>query len=213
MGLGLLLTALVAYALPVVVPGIETAMKGGSFFWFWIGAVVVEVILVWKIAGNALRGRYSASKATGLFYIYAALNGFTLLPLLFHYTLASTGVAFLSAASVFAGAALYGYTTKKDITGWGNILFMGLIGLIVAMVINIFLASSMMSFIISIVAVLLFTALTAWDMQTLKNFYYEEGEGNPERAGQLASYGALSLYLDFINLFVHMLRLVGVVRD
>ncbi len=213
MGLGLLITALVAFTLPVVVPGIEAAIGGGTFFWVWIAAVVVELILVFLIAGKALTGSYSASKATGMFYIYAALNGFTLLPILFHYTAASAALAFLSAASVFAGAALYGYTTKKDITGWGNLLFMALIGLIVAMVLNIFIGSGMMDMVISAAAVLLFTALTACDMQTLKLFYYEEGEGNPERAGQLAAYGALSLYLDFINLFVHLLRLIGVSRD
>jgi FtsH-binding integral membrane protein len=206
--LGLLITAGVAYSLPGLLPGVEDSMNGGAYRIFWWVAIAFEFILIFVIASKATS--MNGAAATMWFYVFAALNGFTLLPITYVYTQESIALAFVSAASVFAGAALYGYTTKKDITGWGNILFMGLIGLIVAMLINLFLASGMFGYLLSIAGVVLFTALTAWDMQKLKKLYFD----NPERAEQMAACGALDLYLDFINLFLFLLRLIGVkVKD
>jgi len=114
--------------------------------------------------------------------------------------------AFLSTAAMFGAMSLYGYTTKKDLTGWGSFLFMGLIGMIIASVVNIFMQSSMLDFMVSILGVIIFTGLTAYDTQRMKGMYYSIGA---EHLGKAAIAGALSLYLNFINLFISMLRLFG----
>jgi FtsH-binding integral membrane protein len=149
----------------------------------------------------------SVGTATGMFYLYAALLGLALAPIFFTYTGASiTRVFFITAAS-FGALSLYGYTTQRDLGPIGAFLIMGLFGLILAMIVNIFLASSAMGFVISVVGVLVFAGLTAYDTQRIKEMYDVNDDGSV--AGRKAIMGALALYLDFINLFLMLLRLVG----
>jgi FtsH-binding integral membrane protein len=144
---------------------------------------------------------------SSIFMVYAALLGVTLSSIFMVYTGASiTRVFFISAAS-FGALSLWGYTTQRDLTGMGSFLIMGLFGLIIAMVVNIFLKSSGLDFIISAAGVLIFAGLTAWDTQKIKEMYNVSDDGTV--SGRKAVMGALSLYLDFINLFIMLLRLVG----
>lgn len=142
-----------------------------------------------------------------LFWGFAGVMGLSMSSIFAVYTGTSIARVFFIAASVFAAMSLYGYTTKKDLSGWGTFLFMGLIGIIIASIVNIFLASSMMHFIISIVGVLVFTGLTAYDTQNIKSEYYVGDDGAV--AEKKAISGALRLYLDFINLFFMLLHLFG----
>ena len=141
------------------------------------------------------------------FWAFAAAMGLGLAYIFLVYTGASIARVFFISASMFAGMSLYGYTTKRDLTGFGNFLFMGLIGIIIAMIVNIFLGSPMIQFAISVIGVLIFVGLTAYDTQKIKEMYYELDDS--EVAGKKAIMGALRLYLDFINMFVFLLHLFG----
>ena len=132
----------------------------------------------------------------------------SLASILIVYTGASVAMTFFVTAATFGSMSLYGYTTKRDLTGMGSFLFMGLIGVLLASLANMFFKSPMMDFVISVIGVLVFTGLTAWDTQKIKNTYYEVG-GNAAVAGKAAIMGALSLYLDFLNIFLFMLRFLG----
>ena len=149
----------------------------------------------------------SVSAAQLTFWIYAALMGVSFASLGLVYTHDSIARVFLTTAITFGAMSLYGYTTKRDLTSMGSFLFMGLIGIIVASLVNIFLASSGLSWVISVLGVLIFTGLTAYDTQKIKNMYLESDDGTV--SGRKAIMGALNLYLDFINLFLMMLRLFG----
>ena len=149
----------------------------------------------------------SVSTAQATFWGYAALLGVSLSSIFLVYTGASITQTFFITATTFGAMSLYGYTTKKDISSWGSFLFMGLIGVIIASIVNIFMASSALSFAISVIGVLVFTGLTAYDTQTIKESYYESDDS--DTAGRKAIIGALNLYLDFINLFLMLLRLLG----
>ncbi|MFT3988490.1 Bax inhibitor-1/YccA family protein [Aestuariivirga sp.] len=149
----------------------------------------------------------SVQTAQMLFWVYAALMGLSFASLGLVYTHGSIARVFLITAGTFGAMSLYGYTTKRDLTGWGSFLFMGLIGLIIASLVNIFFASSAMTFVLSVVGVLIFTGLTAYDTQKIKEMYYAADDGTV--MGRKAIMGALSLYLDFINLFLSLLRLFG----
>jgi uncharacterized protein len=149
----------------------------------------------------------SVSSAQTTFWAYAAILGVSLSSIFLVYTGQSITQTFFITATTFGAMSLYGYTTKKDLTSWGSFLFMGLIGILIASVVNIFLASSAMSFAISVIGVLVFTGLTAYDTQKIKEGYYEADDS--DTAGRKAIIGALNLYLDFINLFIMLLRLVG----
>lgn len=152
-----------------------------------------------------------ASTAQTLFWVYAGLMGASLATVFLVFTGASVARTFFVTAAAFAGLSLYGYTTKRDLSAFGSFLVMGLIGLIIASIVNIFLASSMLQFVISAAGVLIFAGLTAWDTQKIKEMYWEaDGE---EVAAKKAVMGALSLYLDFINLFMFLLQFLGVRRD
>ncbi len=211
MASGLLLTAIAA----MVVANVE-ALRG-IFYVLGPNGVPVGMTIVGWIAVFAPLGmvfflsarinRMSATSAQAMFWIYAGLVGVSLSHLLFVYTGASIGRAFGVAAVMFGAMSLYGYTTKRDLSGWGSFLFMGLIGLVVAMVVNIFLASTMMQFIISVVGVLIFTGLTAYDTQQIKQTYAEGMGAQVEKKS--AIMGALRLYLDFLNLFLMLLMLFG----
>jgi FtsH-binding integral membrane protein len=174
---------------------------------FAIIALVAEVGLVFYLSMRI--NKLSASAASGIFLVYSALNGVTMSLILLQYQETSVLQAFLTAAGMFGAMSLYGMYTKRDLSSWGNLLVMGVIGLLIAMVVNIFLGSTLLEFGISIVGVLVFMGLTAYDTQLLK----EMGESVPQddalavRRGSII--GALRLYLDFINLFIMLLRLIG----
>ena len=141
------------------------------------------------------------------FWAFAALMGASLSYIFLRYGGTSITRVFFISAAAFGALSLYGYTTKKDLSGWGTFLFMGLIGIVIASIVNIFLASSALQFAVSVIGVLIFSGLTAYDTQRIKEAYYE-GHGY-ETLGKLAIMGALSLYLDFINLFMSLLSLFG----
>lgn len=152
-----------------------------------------------------------ASTAQAVFWVYAALIGVMMSSYLYAYTGVSVARTFFVTAASFGALSLYGYTTKKDLSGFGSFLIMGLIGLVLASIVNIFLQSSMMHFVISGIGVLLFAGLTAYDTQRVKEMYWEaDGE---DVAAKKAILGALSLYMDFINLFIFLLQFMGVRRD
>ncbi len=177
----------------------------GSQFGF-IGLMIVEIgLVVWMVSAI---NRISSNMAIGLFLLYSALNGLTLSILLVIYTGASVATTFFITAGTFGAMSAYGYFTKKDLTSWGNLLFMALIGLIIASVVNIFWHSSGLYWIITYAGVLIFVGLTAYDTQKIKKMSLElDIETEEGRKG--AIMGALALYLDFINLFILLLRIFG----
>lgn len=205
MASGLALTGIVA----MLVASSQTAMQlifGTGLFWIVaLAPLALVFFLSFKIQSM------KASTAQAVFWLYAGLMGLSLASIFIMYTNASIARVFFITAGTFAGMSLYGYTTKRDLSGWGSFLFMGLIGIIIASVVNIFLASSMMQFVISVAGVLIFTGLTAYDTQKIKETYYEADTA--EVATKKAVFGALSLYLDFINLFLMLLRLFGSQRE
>tara|TARA_B100001029_G_scaffold162447_1_gene151869 strand:- start:361 stop:1125 length:765 start_codon:yes stop_codon:yes gene_type:complete len=151
--------------------------------------------------------KMSAAKAQTTFWIFAALMGASLASIFLVYTGASITRVFFITAGTFGAMSIYGYTTKRDLTKFGSFLMMGLIGIIIASIVNIFMKSSMMYFVISVLGVLIFVGLTAYDTQKIKNMYLASDDG--EISGKKAVMGALTLYLDFINLFIMLLRLFG----
>ena len=151
--------------------------------------------------------KMSSSKAQTVFWVFAALMGLSLSWILLVYTGASVARVFFITSATFGAMSLYGYTTKRDLTKLGSFLMMGLIGIIIASLVNIFMKSTMMYFVISILGVLIFVGLTAYDTQKIKNMYAASDTG--ELMGKKAVMGALTLYLDFINLFIMLLRLFG----
>ena len=200
---GLLLSAGVAYLVGTNVQLLETIAN------WWLLLLIGQFVLVMIISAGITR--LSATAALGLFFVYAATMGLTLGVIVWAYIQTpggSTAVAsaFLSASAMFGAAAIYGGVTKRDLTKLGGILFMALIGLIVASVVNIFLGSSQLNWVISIVGVVIFTALTAWDVQRISRGDLAVITGSPEKG---AVIGALHLYLDFVNLFLFLLRLFG----
>jgi len=168
--------------------------------------IIAQIGLVFWLASRVMQ--MGVSQATGVFMLYAGLTGVTFSTLFVVYTSASITSTFLVTAGTFGAMSLYGYTTKKDLTSWGSFLFMGLIGIIIASVVNIFMQSSMMHAIISYAGVLIFIGLTAYDTQKIKEMNIIGNEGTDEDTKE-AIRGALTLYLDFINLFLMLLRLMG----
>ncbi len=149
----------------------------------------------------------TAAVAQAVYWLYAAIMGIALAPITAVYTGESIAKVFFISAATFGAMSLYGYTTKRDLSGWGDLLFMGLIGLIIAMLVNFFLQSSAVSFAISVIGVLVFVGLTAYDTQKIKAMYDAADDG--EVATKKSIMGALELYLDFINIFLFLLRLFG----
>ncbi len=168
--------------------------------------MIAQIGLVFWLASRVMQ--MSVSQATGVFMLYAGLTGITFSFIFVVYTSASITSTFLVTAGTFGAMSLYGYTTKKDLTSWGSFLFMGLIGIIIASVVNIFMQSSMMHMIITYAGVLIFVGLTAYDTQKIKEMNILGNEGTDEDTKE-AIRGALTLYLDFINLFLMLLRLMG----
>ncbi len=155
--------------------------------------------------------RLSFAASQGIFWLYSALMGLSLSTVFLAYTGASIARVFFITAGTFAAMSLYGYTTRRDLSQLGSFLFMGLIGIVIAMLVNVFLASPGLQFAISVIGVLVFVGLTAYDTQSIKEMYYA-GDGY-EIAGKKAIMGALRLYLDFVNLFLFLLQFMGVRRD
>ena len=163
--------------------------------------LILVFFLSWRI------DRLSAGAARALFFVYAALLGASLSTIFAVYTTASITNVFLISAATFGGLSLWGYTTQRDLSPMGSFLMMGLIGIIIASLVNIFLKSSGLDWIISVIGVIVFAGLTAWDTQKIKEMYSAYDDGTV--AGRKAVMGALTLYLDFINLFLMLLRLFG----
>jgi len=171
--------------------------------------VVMFAPLAVVFAFGSLLGRMSLATAQLVFWGFAALMGISVSWIFAVYTSFSIVQTFLITAISFAGLSLYGYTTKRDLTGMGSFLMMGLIGLIVAMLVNLFLQSSAMQFAISVIGVLIFAGLTAFDTQNIKNTYLRMAQSDAEFVGKAAIMGALQLYLDFLNLFMFLLQFLG----
>jgi len=203
MGAGLAVTAIVAWYVANT-PSILNVILGNQILFF--GLIIGELGLVFYLASRVMQ--MSAQRAMNVFIGYAALNGVTFSVLFVAYTQSSIATAFVVTAGMFAAMSLYGATTKKDLTSWGSFLFMGLIGIIIASVVNIFLQSSAMYWIITYAGVLIFTGLIAYDTQSILRMNIIGNEGTQEDTKEAIS-GALRLYLDFINLFIMMLRLLG----
>lgn len=208
MASGLALTGIVAYLVAntsllglffAATPrGISPTLLG------WVSMIAPIGVVFWlSFRVHAM----SAATAQAAFWAYAAINGIGLTTILLQFTGASIARVFFITAATFGAMSLYGYTTKKDLSGWGTFLFAGLVGILLAMVVNIFLASPALYFAISVIGVLVFVGLTAYDTQQIKEMYFEaDGE---EIAAKKSIMGALRLYLDFINIFIMLMQLFG----
>ena len=205
MAVGLGLTALVAFAVAGS-PALLGVLVGNRLVFFAL--VIAELGLVFFLSARA--DRLAPGTAAGLFALYSALNGVTLSVILLAYTGESVTMTFVVTAGMFGALALYGSTTKRSLAGAGQFFMMGLIGLILASIIGMFWHNDALQFLISVVGVIVFTGLTAWDAQRLRQMALALPPG---RVGAYAVVGALSLYLDFINLFLMLLRFTGSRRD
>ena len=203
MTLALVITGMTAYIVSHNENIIMTMMTTPALMW---GLIIGELALVFVISG--MIQRLSLTVGTLLFVIYSALNGLTLAPILMIYTGASVAKVFFITAGTFAAMAFFGYTTKKDLSSIGRLLFMALIGLIIATVVNLFMKSSGLEMVLSYLGVAIFVGLTAWDTQKIKMMLAQCAEPT-EEAQKLALLGSLSLYLDFVNLFIYLLRIFG----
>jgi uncharacterized protein len=201
---GLALTGLVAYA--AAVSGFYQAIAGTALIW-----IVMLAPLGFVLALSFGIQRMSAGTAMLLFWIYATVMGLSLGGIFLVYTGTSIARVFFITAATFGAMSLYGYTTNADLSRMGSFLLMGLIGLVIASLVNIFIGSSALQFAISIIGVIVFVGLTAYDTQRIKEMYLESDSA--EIAGKKAVLGALALYLDFINLFMMLLQLFGQRRD
>jgi len=205
MCVGLGITAFVAFTVTGS-PALVRTIASNQILFFAL--ILAELGLVFYLSSRATR--LAPGTAIGLFVLYAALNGVTMSLVLLMYTGASIATTFVVTAGMFGALALFGTTTKRSLAGAGHFFFMGLIGLILASVVGIFWHSEALQFLISVVGVLVFTGLTAWDAQRLKQMALAIPEGE---SGSYAIVGALSLYLNFINLFLILLRFQGGSRD
>lgn len=176
--------------------------------WLFFGLLIAELGLVWWL--GARMSRLSVSAARSLFIVYAALNGVTLSCIFLVYTLSSIAATFVATASLFGAMGIIGYTTKRDLSSWGSYLLMGLVGLIIASLVNIFLASSGLDWLLTYAGIVLFLALTIYDTQRIKRQMMSAlGAGDKDVVSRVGMLGALSLYLDFVNLFLRLLRIMG----
>lgn len=207
MTLALAITGLTAYGVATS-PTILSLIFSSKVTFF--GLIIAEFALVFAISGAI--NRLSLSTATMLFILYSVINGATLSSIFFAFSVATISKVFFITAGTFGAMALVGYTTKTDLTSMGKLLFMALLGIIIASVVNIFVASSGLDLILSYVGVLVFVGLTAYDTQKIKQMCQAAPDAG-ESAQKLALIGALSLYLDFINLFLYLLRIFGNNRD
>lgn len=207
MTLALVITGFTAFGIASN-PGIAYAIVTNRLL-FW-GLIIAEFGLVIGISGAI--NRLSAVTATLLFVLYSIVNGATLSVIFMAYTMSSIASVFFITAGLFGVMAFIGYTTKTDLTSIGKILFIALIGIILATIVNLFVGSSMLNMIVSYVGVVIFTGLTAYDSQKIKNMLYN-ADSMDEGMQKIALLGSLTLYLDFINLFLMLLRIFGGNRD
>ena len=201
MASGLALSGIVAYLIASS-PTAMAAVFGTPLQWV---VMLAPLGLVFFLASRVHKMSAGAAQAT--FWIYAGLNGVALSFIFMVYTGTDIARVFFITAAMFGAVSLYGYTTKRDLSAWGSFLFMGLIGIVIASLVNIFIQSSMMQWIISVIGVLVFTGLTAYDTQQIKEIYYE-GDSDAVMTKK-SIMGALKLYLDFLNLFLMLLYLFG----
>ncbi len=205
MFLGLLVTTLSALCLLASPAAFETIFSSKIISF---GLLIAELAVVVVLSGAI--NRLSSATATALFYAYSVLNGIVLSSIFAIYSIHAIALTFGITSAVFAAMTIFGYVTRQDLTKLGTFLFMALIGLIVASIVNLFMASSALEWGISVAGVLIFVGLTAWDTQKIKQWAMES---DPTQTGKLATIGALSLYLDFINLFLYLLRIFGGSRN
>lgn len=203
MSLALVITGFTAYYVASNESLLMTIVTNQILFW---GLVIAELVLV--IALSAAINKLSLTVATFMFVAYSVINGVTLSFIFIVYAMSSIASAFLITAGTFAAMALFGYFTKTDLTSMGKILMMALVGIIIATIVNIFLKSSGLEMILNYLGVLVFVGLTAYDSQKIKQMLLQAPDAG-EGAQKIALLGALSLYLDFINLFLYILRLFG----
>ena len=206
MALGLAITAIAALATSYLAqtnPAVAQALYGSPLKW-----VVMFAPLAFVFGLSASVNRMQPATARLVFFAFSAVMGISVSWIFLVYTSASIAQTFFVTAAAFAGLSLWGYTTKKDISAWGSFLIMGVIGLIIAMIVNLFLQSSALQFAVSALGVLIFSGLTAYDTQNLKNTY-DFVAGDSRAAGRVSIIGALRLYLDFLNLFMFLLHFMG----
>lgn len=207
MALALVITGVTAYGVAHS-PAMMQLIYGNSFV-MW-GLIIAELALVFIVSG--MINRLSLTTATLLFVLYSVVNGTTLSVIFLGYSQSVIAKTFFITAGMFGVMSFYGYVTKQDLSSIGKILFMALIGLIIATIVNLFVRSSMFDMILSYVGVVIFVGLTAWDTQKIKQMLLM-ADGMDESVQKIALMGALSLYLDFINLFLYLLRIFGGNRD
>ena len=203
MTLALVITGITAYGVASSPAILQAIYTNQLLFW---GLIIAEFALV--IGVTAAINKLSLTTATLMFVLYSVINGAMLSSIFLIYTASSIATVFFITAGTFAAMAIVGYTTKADLSSIGNILFMALIGLIIATIVNIFVKSSGLDMIISYVGVLIFVGLTAWDSQKIKQMMLQAPDAG-EGMQKMALLGALTLYLDFINLFIYLLRIFG----
>jgi FtsH-binding integral membrane protein len=201
MFMAMVITTLSAYMV-LSVPALASFIFTNT--WVYWGLLIGEIVMV--IALSASINKLSNAGATALFYLYSILNGATLSCIMLVYTQASIVLTFAITAGVFGTMAIYGYVTKSDLSKFGSFMTMALFGLIICIVVNMFMHSSTMEWIISFAGVVIFIGLTAWDVQKIKRMAAMSDASNE---GKVATLGALSLYLDFINLFADLLKIMG----
>ncbi|CUI77633.1 Bax inhibitor-1/YccA family protein [Cognatishimia activa] len=210
MSVGMLLTFAVAWAVGTSPALLSVFRDPITLSPNILGWIVMFAPLAMVFLFGAAINRLSAAGAQTFFYVFAAVMGLSMAWIFVAFTGFSIAQVFLVTAIAFAGLSLYGYTTKRDISGWGSFLIMGVIGILVASIINIFLGSPALHFAITILGVLIFAGLTAYDTQNIKNTYLAHAHhGDQEWLAKSAIMGALSLYLDFINMFMFLLQLLG----
>ncbi len=203
MTLALVITGITAYGVATS-PGILQAIYTNQIL-FW-GLIIAELAIVFGV--TAMLNRISLTTATLMFVLYSVINGALMSYIFLAYTASSIAVVFFITAGTFGVMAFIGYTTKTDLSSMGKILIMALVGLIIATIVNLFIKSSGLTLILSYVGVLIFVGLTAWDTQKIKQMLLQAPDAG-EASQKLALMGALSLYLDFINLFIYLLRIFG----
>ena len=203
MTLALAITGFTAYGVATSLGILQAIYTNRILFW---GLIIAEFALVFGV--TAAINKLSLTTATLMFILYSVINGALLSSIFLIYTASSVAVVFFITAGTFGAMALIGYTTKTDLSSMGKILFMALIGMIIATVVNLFVKSDGLTTILSYVGVLIFVGLTAYDTQKIKNMLLEAPDAS-EAAQKMALLGALTLYLDFINLFIYLLRIFG----
>ncbi len=210
MSIGMLITFAVAWAVGTSPQLLSVFRDPVTLSPNILGWIVMFAPLIMVFAFSAMINKLSAAGAQTFFYAFAAVMGLSLSWIFVAFTGFSIAQVFLVTSIAFAGLSLWGYTTKKDISGWGSFLIMGVIGILVAMIVNIFLQSPAIMYAISILGVLIFAGLTAYDTQKIKNDYIQHAaHADTEWLGKAAIMGALNLYLDFINMFMFLLQLLG----